>query len=419
LLDFVIFICGHGDTKDQTAWSITQCYERLPLKFKTAYIKDDALIGRSRSVAATKFLQANESEYLIFIDSDQAFTPDELERLFIAMREGYDIIAGAYGLGDGSKFAVGFDGVMTIDGQIHPCKYLSTGFMGISRKAFLTIRDKLNLPLLHKGQRHECYPFFESGRYEPEMCYISEDWDFCNKARKAGFTCYLHTGVLVDHVKEHTIIAEDVLKRTQIAPPTINPESSIIADLAEFLEKPLAEIKEEVVFHGKRVIKNDVDWLYDLAQFNSYQYYEDQRLESLNGLKGMQVLDYGCGIGTAVLKLSANNAVMGYDQNPLAIKFAIYRATKHHFINAHFVDQEPDLGVFNVITFIDVLEHFEDLRGFLLDFGKKVKKGTRVFHFDAFFDHETVGHFDHSAMIDEYIAEAGFIKFNDFWMVKI
>jgi hypothetical protein len=58
-------------------------------------------------------------------------------------------------------------------------------------------------------------------------------------------------------------------------------------------------------------------------------------------------------------------------------------------------------------------------RGFLLDFGKKVKRGTRVFHFDAFFDHETVGHFDHSARIDEYIAEAGFIKFNDFWMVKI
>ena len=61
------------------------------------------------------------------------------------------------------------------------------------------------------GEREwcECWPFFESGRYVPELYYISEDWDFCNKARTSGYKVYLHTGCLVDHMKTTPIICEE------------------------------------------------------------------------------------------------------------------------------------------------------------------------------------------------------------------
>ena len=419
MYDFVVQFCGHGDTRDETTFSLSLCYERLPYKFTTKYIKGDALIGRARSVAVSNFIKDNQSDYLIFVDTDISFRPDEIESIFLAMREGYDIIAGSYPLGSGDSFAIqNWDRKMLMDGKVHPCKYVSTGFLGITRKALLTIREKLDLPLLHPNEPWECYPFFESGRYAPENVYISEDWDFCNKARQAGLEVYLHTGVLVDHVKMHTIIAEDVLNKVFIRPPDIDISGSLIVDLAEHLNKPFPEVKDTVVNHGQWKDKTPQDWLYELAQFNSYAYYGEQRLKPLEGLKGLNVLDYGCGIGTAAIKLSLTNVVMGFDTNPEVIKFARYRAAKHHYVNAHFMDTEPDLGQFQVITFIDMLEHIEDLATFLKDIGSKVKSGTRIYHFDAFFDHETEGHFDHSKKIDEYLTDAGFIKFNELWAVK-
>lgn len=419
MFDFIVQLCGHGDTKDETAYSLTLCYERLPYKFSTKYVKGDALIGRSRSCAATQFLNGNYSDYMIFLDTDISFAPEELERLFLAMREGHDIIAGAYSLGNGEALAVkSFDGRILMNGGIQPAKYVSTGFMGISRKALLQIKEKLNLPLLHPGEIWANYPFFESGRYIPENIYISEDWDFCNKAREAGLTVYLHTGVMVDHVKEHMIIAEDTLNKILIKPVPMDMDTGLIPDLAEYLGKPLAEVRATVVGHGKWFSKSNEDWLYELAQFNSFDYYKGERLKPLEGIQGKKILDFGCGIGTAAMALSSKNVVIGYDMNPTAIAFAKYRAEKHGFINAHFMEVEPDYSLFDLIVCIDVLEHFEDLRTFLIELGTKVKKGCRLYHFDAFFDHNTEGHFDHSAKVDGYLAEAGFVKFDQLWAIK-
>ncbi len=422
MLDFIVVIAGHGDTKDECTFSLTQCYERLPEKFTIKYIKGDALIGRVRSVGASQFLKEHEAEYMIFVDTDIQFTPVEIEAIYLAMREGYDIVGGSYGLGSGEQFAIqGFDGRMLIDGKVHPCHYVSTGFLGISRKALLTIQEKLALPLLQEGDlRHQCYPFFESGAFPEENIYISEDWDFCNKARRAGLTVYLHTGVMVDHVKQTIIVAEDVLKKVAIPPLAMNAESGIISDLSEFLNEPFETVRDKIVSHvGIWHNKTEIDWLYELTQFNSYDYYTQQRLAPESNLSGHNVLDFGCGIGTAALKMSLKNRVVGYDLNPKAIEFANYRKAKHGFVNAAFTVEEPDISQFDLITFIDVLEHFEDLRTFLLTLGAKVKTGTKMYHFDAFFDHQTEGHFDHSAKIDEYLKEAGFAKFDMLWCIKV
>lgn len=420
MFDFQIVLCGHGDTKDQTTISLTQCYERLPQKFTVKFVKGDALIGRARSVAATSFLKQHQADYLIFVDTDIVFTPDELEKIYLAMCEGYEIVAGAYGLGSGDKFAIqGFDGQMLFDGRVHPCKYVSTGFMGISRKALLTIRDKLELPLLHEGDSYECWPFFESGALPEEKIYISEDWSFCNLARKAGLTVYLHTGVMVDHIKEHIIFAENVLEKVRIVPP--NAGSSIILDLAEFLNQPLAEVRDKVVncqeFTKTESERTEEGWLYDLTQFNSYHYYSSERLAPLAELEGHNILDYGCGIGTASMCLSVNNKVVGYDINLRLVEFAKYRAAKHGFLNATFTTEEPDVTQFNIIVFVDVLEHFEDLHTFMCGLGTRLKRGTKIYHYNSF-KQKIPAHYDHSDAWPTILEEAGFIPFNTLWSIK-
>lgn len=436
MYDFIIAICGHGDTKDQTVYCLAQCFERLPYKFTVKFIKDDALIGRSRSVVATQFLKENTSDYMIFIDTDMAFSPEELERIYLAMRAGFEVVGGSYALGSGKAFAVhAFGGKILMDGDVHPCKYVSTGFFGITKKALETVRDKcpynwwdydkgemvqqVGLPLLHKKNYTECYPFFESGALIPEEIYISEDWDFCNKVRRSGLTVYLHTGVMVDHIKEHTITAESVIPFISTPPLPVDVGSGIIVDLAEFLGKPITETREEVLnYQLREKTVDDVGWLYELAQFNCFDYYTNERLKPLERYTGHTILDYGCGIGTACLYLCGSNKVVGYDINPKSVAFAKYRANKHAQ-RVGFTDEEPDLSLFDTIIFIDVLEHIVDLEGFLKRLGSLVKSGTRVYHFDAFFDHFTPGHIDHSEKFDDYVKAAGFVIFDNHWLVKI
>ena len=207
MLDFVIYICGHGETKDATARCLCRVYEETNLNFQTYWQLPEASLGHARSVACQRFLEEDTADYLVFLDSDQTFTPDDIMKLVEAMVEGYDIIAGAYPMGNRGMAIHPWEDIVW-DGHIEELKYASAGFMGITRRALEQIKNGLELPLLNKGEWCECYPFFELKRCEQDGWYISEDWEFCNKAREAGLKVYLHTGVLVGHIKERLLTAK-------------------------------------------------------------------------------------------------------------------------------------------------------------------------------------------------------------------
>jgi hypothetical protein len=113
------------------------------------------------------------------------------------------LVGGCYVVKDGSQLASwGVGGQQPLDGRVIPIDYLATGFMGISHRLLERMVKELELPLLHKHIWARCYPFFESGRRKSttgDDIYISEDWDFCDKARQIGVQPYLHTGIWLGH----------------------------------------------------------------------------------------------------------------------------------------------------------------------------------------------------------------------------
>ncbi len=209
--DLIIGLCAYSTISAETFQSFMLLRDEGMATFQTYTHIWDALIGRSRSVVASQFLKKAESDVLLFVDSDIMFTPDHIYKILQAQRDGYDIIAGAYLRADGVLALRTLDS-KPIDklkvGEIEEVEYVSTGFFSISRKALEKIKTELELPLLHVGEDIECYPFFESGRdYSGKhKFYISEDWDFCEKARNVGYKIYWHTGVLVNHVKGIVLI---------------------------------------------------------------------------------------------------------------------------------------------------------------------------------------------------------------------
>ncbi len=203
------------------------CLERMKrskLLFYTAVYAGDALLSRNRSIACSHFIENDWSPYMIFLDDDIIFENRHLEKIHQDMVDGYDIVGGCYAVRDGTQLAsYGWDGLM--DGKVKEVEYLATGFMGITRKALLQIKDKLELPLLNPNDWAKCYPFFECGRCtdrKGDPIYISEDWDFCEKARKTGIKTYIDTSVQVGHLglKKYTI--QDVLDHQKQEQEKIN-----------------------------------------------------------------------------------------------------------------------------------------------------------------------------------------------------
>ena len=198
MLDFILSTCSYGRVTVETI----QCVEKLhktAYEFEWWFQNGDALIARSRCIAVTKFLKEGETPYMIFVDDDMGFEPEDIDKILIAMDEGREIICGlCVTQGDNRLAQWGWNGgKVNITGKPEEVEYASTGFLGISRKALEKITQ--NMQLVNKGDWSECYPAFECKAHNGLL--VSEDYDFCNKARDAGLNVYAHTGVKVTHQK--------------------------------------------------------------------------------------------------------------------------------------------------------------------------------------------------------------------------
>ena len=218
--DFLLVTVAYRNVEMETCWSVEKAHQQRLDNFMWIISGGDALIGRSRSHILSQFvLQDGMPDYFIFLDSDILFEPEDLHRIAQDLKAGYEIVGGDYPVKSGIQSAnYAYDGGYDSDGKIHEIQFLSTGFMGITKKCAKDIAEKLELPLLHKGTGHEGYPFFESGyrhvepptKEEAGELYISEDWDFCEKARRAGYKVYLDTAVRLGHKGVKIISMQDV-----------------------------------------------------------------------------------------------------------------------------------------------------------------------------------------------------------------
>lgn len=201
--DFVVYTPCHRFIQGETAQAF-ELAKMNNINFLWVPVVGDAMIGRARSLIASQFMRLRMAPYLIFVDSDIVFTPDDLKRLYGHLKAGYEYIGGLYTVKTAAHSAhFGFNGKSVIDGKVNEVKYLSCGFTGISRALLERMVKELELPLLHKGDAFECYPFFEGGQFQDDdvgWIYLSEDWDFTVKARKLGVKAYCDTGIRLGHI---------------------------------------------------------------------------------------------------------------------------------------------------------------------------------------------------------------------------
>lgn len=215
-----VALCAHRDVKVsvwENLWDLGGCPNP---RVKVRIMDGDALISRSRSRAATWFYEKTDDDLLMFIDDDVKISPFDATQL---MNEAYQlnlpIVGAAYVTKSKEKpgFAIrpleNMEMMFGREGKIYEVRSVSTGCMVIRREVLKEFIAKGIAPKCSHGETYY-YPFFQhekmiiNGAWED----VSEDWYFCEKAKKLGFKVYCDTTVKTSHIGAYEYTWDDVVE---------------------------------------------------------------------------------------------------------------------------------------------------------------------------------------------------------------
>lgn len=223
-MDFsvTVAICAHRDIKAavwEKLWALGSCPNP---KVTVRVVDGDALISRSRSRAASWFLKNTKDDFLMFIDDDIVIsTEDATKLMWEAFKLDKPVIGAAYVTK--SKQHPGF-AIRPLakdklhfgqQGEIYEMRSISTGCMIIRRDVLEAFIKEGIAPLCRHGVT-AYYPFFQHEKMVIDGVWedVSEDWYFCEKARKLGFSVWCDTTVKLGHIGPYEYTWDDIVENT-------------------------------------------------------------------------------------------------------------------------------------------------------------------------------------------------------------
>lgn len=169
--------------------------------FHIVVAEEGYTIAENRNFIAAQACK-NKSEYLLMVDDDMTFPPDTLDRLLANQKE---IIGVAYH-SRGSKDAIKLvqDDIMAI-AETEKGKYinLTTNTDPKYKKTFEVYATGTGIILIKCEVFYKIpQPFFSFSYYANGKCKEGEDWNFCFKAKEAGFRIWTDPTIKVGHLGE-------------------------------------------------------------------------------------------------------------------------------------------------------------------------------------------------------------------------
>ena len=187
------------------------CEESLDLLKERGYtvrrVRGYADINQGRSQMATDAL-ADGFDELMWIDSDVAFHPDDVDKLRnhklpfvcgIYAKKGPREVAAAV-LPGTTQLQFGFDG------GLREIRYAGFGFVLTRRELFTTMQEKLKLPVCNPMFPRTIVPYFLGLLHETPhgLWYLGEDYAFCERAYQSGYRLFADTSIRLWHIGSYT-----------------------------------------------------------------------------------------------------------------------------------------------------------------------------------------------------------------------
>ncbi len=173
-----------------------------------------ANIDRARSLMATQAM-TDGFEELMWIDSDIAFEPASVALL---RSHRLPIVCGLYPTKIEKRLTSNLlPGSAPItfgrDGGVIEIMHAATGFLYTRRQVYLDIQQREKLPTCDRRGSQPVVPFFlpmvvQNG--PDDFRYLSEDFSFCERARRCGYRIYADTTIRLQHIGIYGYSWEDV-----------------------------------------------------------------------------------------------------------------------------------------------------------------------------------------------------------------
>lgn len=187
---------------------------------KPTFISNESLITRGRNLLVAKFMAHEENDYLLFIDSDVGWKPEEILKLVVANKP---IVGGLYPkkrynwdkLPTTEKhklldYVVNFRPEKIIESdKLLAVKHMGTGFMMISRQLLTQLFSKHperkytdDTGSLNEHEAKFCYTLFDCKIHQGH--YLSEDYLFCLLVSELGYNVFVDVTINLSHTGMHT-----------------------------------------------------------------------------------------------------------------------------------------------------------------------------------------------------------------------
>lgn len=206
--------CYGGMVSDKTAKGLFNLGKEL----RTAGIDhglltmaNESLVTKARSRIANFFINNTEYEYILFIDADIGFTPEDVFKLFTSKK---DIVCGAYPMkGIPLRYNYNISQPKVKEGDLIKIENIGFGFALIHRRVFEAISNKYGEELKYfpptdnssypptEKEYHNSYHYFLE--LKKDMSYLPEDFSFFERAKSVGYTTWLNTNIRLAHVGSH------------------------------------------------------------------------------------------------------------------------------------------------------------------------------------------------------------------------
>lgn len=172
-----------------------------------------ANVSQSRNKLTAKFLDDYDAEWLLWIDADMAWKPEDVYRLIdSADREKRPVVGGlCFGAFHDRLFPTIYLWGETETGKLvtyRPDDYPRGALLPVAATgaAFLLIhRDVLNKVRAHGFSK--TFPWFQETEYQGDP--VGEDLTFCLRAAQLSIPVFVNTAVRIGHHKS-TVLTEDV-----------------------------------------------------------------------------------------------------------------------------------------------------------------------------------------------------------------
>jgi hypothetical protein len=175
-------------------------------------VRGYSAVDAARNQLATDALARGFDE-LMWVDSDVVFDPDDVAKL---RGHGLPLTCGLYPKKGPRQFACEFlPGTPAVtfgrQGGLTEVRYCGFGFTHVRREVFEAVQRQCDLPVCNQRFSSLLVPFFEpmsvpepGGRWA-----LSEDYAFCERARRAGFAVMADTTIRLWHVGTYRYGWED------------------------------------------------------------------------------------------------------------------------------------------------------------------------------------------------------------------